>query len=286
MDRERTGRSVDEDRRVTLPDGEIRVRIRGRGPPVLCLHGLSSHGAVWERPALRLSERFTVYLPDLLGRGASDPRPDVSYGLDEELGRVRALLEELQVDPAVTVGHSQGAAIALARAAATGGRRGFVLVCPVTPRTRRPAVLGLLQEAGVRRTAAPLLARARRPLARWVLQRRVYGDPSRADPAAVTRYTAPYADPRRAEALLRALADWRPAELEGRLPRAVPAARVLAGGRDRHIPPREARWLAGRIGASFEIVPEAGHLLPEEAPWTVARAVEAVYAEVDGAERG
>lgn len=267
-------------RRIALPEGEVRLRVRGRGPAVLCLHGLSSHGEVWDAVARRLEDRYTVYLPDLLGRGASAARDDVPYGLAAETARLRALLASAGVAPAVTVGHSQGAALALA---ASEGRGGLVLVCPVTPWTRRPAALELLRWAPVRRAAAPLLARLRRPLTRWILEARVYGDPSRADRDAAARYSAPYADPRRARALLRALADWRPGELEARLPVEAAASWVLAGARDRRIRPGQAERLARRLGARFEIVPGAGHLVPEEAPDRVARAVDEVYRQVESA---
>lgn len=280
MSQARTDRGRETHRRIALAEGELRLRIVGRGPPVLCLHGLSSHGAVWNELARRLAGRYTLYVPDLLGRGGSEPRSDVAYGLAEETTRIRALLSAVGTAPAVTVGHSQGAALALALASGGGPRTGLVLVCPVTPRTRRPAVLGALRWAPVRRALAPVLSRLRQPLARWILRTRVYGDPDRADREATTRYAAPYADPRRARALLRALADWRPAELASRLPAEPLPARVVAGGRDRRITLREARWLAERLGASFEEVPEAGHLLPEEAPAAVARAVEAVHAEL------
>lgn len=278
-------RTGDDDRRVALPDGELRVRIVGRGPPVLLLHGLSSHAGVWERPARQLADRHTLVLPDLLGRGRSAAQPDVPYRLDDETDRVRALLAVLDHDPVVVVGHSQGAALALALEGEARRRRGLVLVCPVTPWIHRPAVLELLRIAPLRRVLAPELSRLRRPLARRILERRVYADPSRADEAAVDRYAAPYADPRRAEALLRALADWRPGELDGRLPVHAPPARVLAGEQDRRIPPEDARRLAAELGADVEVLPGAGHLVPEEAPEMVARAVEAVYAEVEGAER-
>lgn len=284
MSQARTDVGRATERRIPLADGEVRLRTVGRGPPVLCLHGLSAHGGVWDAVAPRLADRFTLHLPDLPGRGDSEPRPDLSHGLDEETARIRGLLSAIGVAPVVTVGHSQGAALALALAAEDAGGAGLVLVCPVTPWTRRPAVLGLLRSATIRRCAAPLLAGLRRPMVRWILRSRVYGEPGRADAEAVERYAAPYADPRRVRALLRSLADWRPEELEGRLPARPPPARVLAGGRDRRIPPRDARRLAGALHAVLEVVADAGHLLPEEAPAAVARAVDEVYAGVAGSE--
>lgn len=272
------------ERRIPLADGDVRLRTVGRGPPVLCLHGLSAHGGVWDAVAPRLADRFTLYLPDLPGRGGSEARPDLSRGLEEETARTRDLLSAIGIAPVVTVGHSQGAALALALAGEDGAGAGLVLVCPVTPWTRRPAVLELLRSATIRRCAAPLLARLRRPLVRWILRSRVYGEPGRADAEAVERYAAPYADSRRVRALLRSLADWRPSELEGRLPGRPAAAWVLAGGRDRRIPPRDARKLAEALHARLEVVADAGHLLPEEAPAAVARAVDGVYAGVRGSE--
>lgn len=282
MARIRTARDATE-RRVALPDGEIRLREVGGGPPVLCLHGLSAHGGVWDAVVPRLSDRFTLHLPDLLGRGGSEAPAAASYGLDEEVGRLRSLVEAIGGPPAVTVGHSQGGALALALAAEGRAGSGLVLVCPVTPWTRRPRLLELLRWAPLRRAAAPPLARLRRPLTRWILRVRVYGDPSRADRAAVERYARPWAEPERARTLLRLLADWRPDRLEARLPERPRPTRVLAGGRDRRITPGEARRLAERLEAGFRVVPGAGHLLPEEAPEAVARAVAAVHAEVESA---
>lgn len=284
MSQARTDVGRATERRIQTSGGEVRLRTVGRGPPVLCLHGLSAHGGVWDAVAPRLADRFTLYLPDLPGRGGSEPRPDLSHGLEEEAGRVRDLLSAIGIAPVVTVGHSQGAALALALATEDGTGAGLVLVCPVTPWTRRPDVLGLLRSATIRRCAGPLLARLRRPMVRWILRTRVYGEPGRADAEAVERYAAPYADTRKVRALLRSLADWRPKELEDRLPARPPPARVLAGGRDRRIPPRDARRLAEALHAGLEVIADAGHLLPEEAPAAVARAVDGVYAEVSGAD--
>lgn len=243
------------------------------------LHGLTAHGEAWEAVADRLDHRFTLVVPDLLSRGRSEARPDLPHGLDRELERIRTVARATGTAGRPAVGHSQGAVLATALAAGPEPPSGLVLICPVTPWTRRPAVLGALGSAAVRRAAAPVAARVRRPVCRWILRRRVFADPGRVEAATVERYAAPWAESRRVRGLLRVLADWRPAELIGRLPEDPPPCRVLAGGRDRRVGPREARRLARRLDASFERIEGAAHMIPTEAPGAVARAVESVIAE-------
>lgn len=264
------------ERHVETPDGRLRLVTRGRGTPLVCLHGLSAHAGVFRRVAPLLEDGFALRLPDLLGRGRSEARPELPHTLERELSRAGRIVEDLPDGGYLLLGHSQGAALAVALSAAGEGLPrpgGLVLVAPVTPWTRRPLALGLLRPRAVRRLVARPAARLRRPVTRYVLERRAFGDPHRVDDATVRRYAEPWADPGRAEALLRALADWRPDRLSAHLPADPPPAVVLAGGRDRRIPPDQARRWAARLGAGFRLVPGAGHVVPEERPRAVARAV-------------
>lgn len=261
-------------RRIRIEDGEIHARVRGRGPRLLLLHGLTAHGGSWDEVARRLEDRYTLVIPDLLSRGRSEARPDLRYDLDRELDRVRSIARETGATGRPAVGHSQGAALAVALADGPEPPSALTLICPVTPWSRRSPVLDLLRSDTARRLLAPTVVRARHPVCRWVMKHRVFGDPSRVDPETVARYAAPYGDPRRARALLRLLADWRPRELDGRLPVPSPPAVVLAGGRDRRTPPDRARRLASTLGADFRLVPDAAHMVPAEAPDATARAVE------------
>lgn len=272
-------------RRIAAGDGSLFLRVRGRGSPLLCLHGLTAHGGVWGEVIRRLEDRFRLYVPDLLGRGRSDGRPGRAHDLDRELERLEAVRSELPAGPGLVLGHSQGAALAVALAA-RGASRGFrpaglVLVTPVTPWTGRPRVLDLLRIRAVRRLAAPAAARLRIPVTRWVLERRAFGDPTRVDDALVRRYAAPFRDRHRAEALLRILADWRPAELSAHVPEAPPPTCVVAGGRDLRIPAAEARRWARALGGSFRLAPEAGHMVPVERPDLVAGATLTVARRAD-----
>lgn len=248
----------------------------GAGPPVLLLHGISADHTEWDAVARGLARDHRVLLPDLLGRGASVVDTSAGFSLAEEVDRLVALLAALDVRRPLVGGHSHGASLALALA----GRMelaGLVLVSPVTPWTKRPRVLDLLRLPVVRRVVEPVLRTCRRPLTRYILTRRVYGEHRPHVGQAVQRYAEPYADPSRARALLRMFRDWRPDEL-ARLERpAGLQAAVVTGAADRRIVPAHAvRW-AERLGASCTVLSGAGHGVTEEEP---AR-VEAVLRHIE-----
>lgn len=250
--------------------GHLEVELTGAGPDLLLLHGLSANRRCWDRVVALLRDRFRCIVPDLLGRGASPAEDGARFRLSDEVSRLRRLAAALELRDLFVAGHSQGAAVSLAWAAAAGGSSRLLLANPVTPWTRPPALLRALPLRALAPVAAPALRRLRRPLVRWTLERRVLAGSERAPPEMVERYARPYARPDGARTILRVLADWEPAELAARLPAAGARARVLAGARDRRIPVADARRLADRLGAPCREIEGAGHAIPEEAPETVA----------------
>ncbi len=46
----------------------------GYGPPLILAHGTPSRSYIWRDVALRLTDRFNVYVFDLLGFGQSERR--------------------------------------------------------------------------------------------------------------------------------------------------------------------------------------------------------------------
>jgi 3-oxoadipate enol-lactonase len=81
------------------------------------IHGLGGTSAgIWGRVAGELADGFTVVTYDLRGTGGSDRAPG-PYSLDDFVGDLRALVEELGLDRPALVGHSFGGSIALAYAA-------------------------------------------------------------------------------------------------------------------------------------------------------------------------
>lgn len=88
----------------------------GSGKDVLCVHGITANGRCWDVTASALSPVHRVIAMDLRGRGLSD-KPDTGYSLEHHVGDILALLDDLDIERVVLLGHSLGAFIALAFAA-------------------------------------------------------------------------------------------------------------------------------------------------------------------------
>ncbi len=82
-------------------------------PPLILIHGGRDHCRNWDRVALALNDRYTIYAPDLRGHGDSGWALGTMYSLPEFVLDVATLVAELGEDPLTIVGHSLGGAIAL-----------------------------------------------------------------------------------------------------------------------------------------------------------------------------
>ena len=83
---------------------------------IVCLHGVTGHGRHFARLADVLAPRFHVVAPDLLGHG--DSRREPPWSLDAQ---VEAVLATVGPAPAVCLGHSFGARVAVELAAREPG---------------------------------------------------------------------------------------------------------------------------------------------------------------------
>jgi pimeloyl-ACP methyl ester carboxylesterase len=97
---------------LSLHGHRVSYRTGGSGPALLLLHGITNSSETWEHVAPRLTERFTVIAPDLLGHGESaTPRGD--YSLGAHASGARDVLTSLGIERATVVGHSLGGGIAM-----------------------------------------------------------------------------------------------------------------------------------------------------------------------------
>jgi N-formylmaleamate deformylase len=88
------------------------------GAPILLLPGITSPAATWAFVAQRLAEDWRVVVPDIRGRGLSENRPGLGYSLDDYAADALGLIEAVDLERPVVIGHSMGARIA-ARLGAT-----------------------------------------------------------------------------------------------------------------------------------------------------------------------
>ena len=108
-----------EPRMKTVNGDGIQINLaiwEGRGESVLCVHGITANCRCWDVLAGELTPECRVLAMDLRGRGKSD-KPPGGYSLDHHLRDINSLLDDLQLDQAVIMGHSLGAFIGLAFAA-------------------------------------------------------------------------------------------------------------------------------------------------------------------------
>jgi pimeloyl-ACP methyl ester carboxylesterase len=248
--------------------------LAGKGPALLLLHGLGCDHTTWSPVIARLSRRFTVIAPDLLGHGASD-KPRADYTLGGYANGMRDLLAVLGIDRVTVVGHSFGGGVAMQ----------FAYQFP--QHTER---LMLIAPGGIGREVNPILRALTLPGAGAVLAiaatAPVFGAvrllgacaraarlPGTADIPGAMSVLAGKQDARERDAflhVLRAVVDGR-GQVVTMTDRAYLASNmptcVMWGERDTVLPVRQAET-ARRIipGVRIEIVPGGGHFPHEEFP--------------------
>lgn len=99
---------------VEVNGARIHYEVRGSGPPLLLIMGLTGDAGWFEPLADLLAERFTVITYDRRGNSRS-PRPEgwMSTSVAEQADDAAGLLSALSLDPAIVFGNSFGAMISL-----------------------------------------------------------------------------------------------------------------------------------------------------------------------------
>lgn len=94
-------------------DLSIHYLERGRGEPLLLVHGLGCSGADWAFQVAALEHRFRIIVPDLPGSGHSSPPPHNEYTIAGFAAALWKLLDHLGIQHPNIVGFSLGGAVAL-----------------------------------------------------------------------------------------------------------------------------------------------------------------------------
>ena len=92
---------------------ELAYTRRGRGSPLVLLHGYPLDHHLWDDVVPLLEDTFDLILPDLRGFGESTT-VDTPYTMDDYASDVVGLLDQLGIQKAAIVGHSMGGYVALA----------------------------------------------------------------------------------------------------------------------------------------------------------------------------
>jgi pimeloyl-ACP methyl ester carboxylesterase len=275
---------------VAANGARFHVAECGAGPLVLLLHGFPQFWWAWRHQLHSLAEAgYRAVAMDLRGYGASD-KPPRGYDTPTLCADVAGVVRALGESRATVVGHDWGAWIAWSMPALQPRITGAVAALSMGhPLTMRSA-LG----TGRQRRAAGRLVAFQAPLApersfekgdgvATVLQ--AWSGPGWPDGATVERYRRAMQVPFVAHSAMeyyrwavRSLPrrDGRRFAAAVRPPLTVPVLQ-LHGGLDAWVLPetaaRSQRWIAGEL--RYELIPGAGHFLPEEAPQRVTVALTA-----------
>jgi pimeloyl-ACP methyl ester carboxylesterase len=104
---------------VTIQHEEIKMAYmdispeNANGRVILLLHGKNFNGAYWAGTARYLSgQGYRVIVPDQIGFGKSSKPTDIQYSFQLLASNTRNLLDSLQVDKVIVLGHSMGGMLA------------------------------------------------------------------------------------------------------------------------------------------------------------------------------
>ena len=142
---------------ISTPSGDTHVLDIGQGDAILLIHGSSGSIADWqERVADQLAESYRVVAFDSYGFGLSERNDSFAYGFDLWTQQAIDVLDALEIEQAVVLGHSAGAITAVKLGAEHPERvRGVILSghgLTVDPAQIVPALPGIGELWAARQT--------------------------------------------------------------------------------------------------------------------------------------
>jgi len=257
---------------------QVAGQVAGAGPVIVLLHGTGAATHSWRDILPDLAQGFTVVAPDLPGHGFSSGLGAPT--LPAMARAVAALLAELGVTPALIVGHSAGAAIALRLAIDTYpvpvvSFNGALLPFPGIAAKLFPAMAKLLFVNPLVPAILALQARGKGVVAKFLP--RATG--STIDSRGVALYERLFRRSDHVGGALAMMAHWDLDAFAADLSRVRVPVRLVFGDRDAAVPPSVAGDVAKRVaGSTTQAMPGLGHLAHEEDPAAAIAIVRAALA--------
>ncbi|MEO6918803.1 MAG: alpha/beta hydrolase [Collimonas sp.] len=260
-------------------DGAIlHVRVGGRGPAVVLIHGFGDTGDMWAPLATELARDHTVIVPDLRGMGLSS-HPADGYDKKTQAADIRSVLAKLGVDHSAIVGHDIGTMVAYAYAARYSDKTDRLVVMdapvpgipPWDQIVRSPA----LWHFSFGGPDAERLVAGRERIYLDRFWNEFAGDPSKIDEATRVHYTAFYARPGAMHsAFAQFLSIPRDAEDNKVSMTTKLTMPVLAIGGAKSFGANEAVVMRNAaLNVTELVVPDSGHWLMEEQPAATIAAI-------------
>jgi 3-oxoadipate enol-lactonase len=243
-------------------------------PWVTFVPGIGNDRTFWAEQASRLADRFRVLTFDPWGHGASPPPPP-NTTFDTFVAGILTLWDALGIDRSSLVGLGFGGSVALAAAAAAPDRvdRAVAFCCrPRQPDDRR----AFWRDRSAKAAELGIPAITAMTVDRWLDEEFRAAHPA-IDAALRQAMNATSIEGYQAYANAFAAMD-----LTDRLGDISCPVQLVAAQHDHGGGPVEAmREAAGKMpGASFEVIPDSGHICVAEAPEAVAKILTNFFAPV------
>jgi len=256
-------------RSVTAGSVTFNVLERGKGRPLLLVHGFPLDHSMWTGQIDRLSANCRVIAPDLAGNRAGGVPETVT--MEQMADDLASLLTAMDVaEPVVFCGLSMGGYIAWQFWRKHAARVRALILCDTKAKADTPEA-----KAGRAKMIDQIEKLGPSSVAEAMLPKLFATDSFVERPGQVdfTRQTILAHSPQTLAAWVRGLAA-RP-DVSGDLGQIHVPVLVVVGEHDAISPPAEMSQIAAAIpGAQFVIIPGAGHMSPLEKPAEFNAAVE------------
>lgn len=249
------------------------VQEMGRGPVLLLLHGTGASTHSWRALMPLLAARFRVLAVDLPGHGFTQAPPRELLSLYGMSLAIHSLLRQLVTAPAIVLGHSAGAAIAV-RMSIDGHIAPKVIVGANAALLPLRGIAGQLFSPFAKILARiPLVPRlfARRAFDRSMIESMLADTGSKLDRKGTDLYWRLAQSPDHIAAAFGMMAEWDLPCLEKRLHRLKTPLVLLAAAGDKTILPSDAVRVRALLPETIVVpIADLGHLAHEENPELIA----------------
>ena len=240
-------------------------------PTIVLLHGFGASMQTWDPWASELEKQWRVVRIDVPAFGLTGPAVNQDYSDEADVVRLLALFDQLDLQQAIVGGHSMGGRIAWNFAAAHPERVShLVLVSP----DGFPDPSSTSEQTY---KVSPWLGLMKYSLPAWALKMGVvpaYGDEKLLTADALHRYQDMMRAPGVRTALIERMRQTRNSDPVPRLQSLKMPVLLVWGDKDAFIPISNAQdYLKAIPHAVLATIPQAGHVVHEEAPIPSVEAV-------------
>jgi pimeloyl-ACP methyl ester carboxylesterase len=258
----------------------LYVRVGGKGPAVVLLHGFGDTGDMWAPLAIVLAKDHTVIVPDLRGMGLSD-HPDTGYTKKNQAVDVAGVMDALKVQRADLVTHDIGNMVgyALAVQYPTRVTRWVVIDAPLPGIGNWDTIIRspMLWHFNFRGPDEERLVQGRERIYLDRFWNELSADPKAIDEETRQHYAALYARPHAIHDAFEQFGAFTQDALDnkellaksGKI--AIPVFAIGAEKSFRDAMADELRFVAGNV--TWGIVPNSGHWIMEENPQATVKLV-------------